>query len=368
MESIFVQNSDEKLLGSEHVVRNWMETHRSAIDDMIPKLQSFRYVILVTKNTIHTHKNQLGQLFPTISTNLHRVERYSFNVQCYFMFDTCNGFAPFINLKDFDLESEPDDLVSLNDDEMDFFKNWITSFSDTCWIVFQTDDNEEGITNIEDNIFMATFPSSAEFDGDGMVLDLKNYIDDVALVILFGELRYSGVLCHLWNPLWISPWLSSEIFYYLLEETVITPFYLNPSMSKHETPVIMGMAYILQHSIDTSIEIVVPDKHGSKMTVKAPSPPRKPKRKASKVQNWKEQQCSIAEKEPEPVEEPAESSGEDLIFQPEDIEEPAETIEPQKQKGEYVINPKNGKKVKKGSKNYMNLMKKGIIKEMEVQC
>jgi hypothetical protein len=269
-----------------------------------------------------------------------------------------------------------------------FMKDYIESIAvqalDTFYMVIQTTKDLGGIQQSDrfENIWYIKLPK--------LVLKEDTYyktncVGEVASLIFFGELRYRGILSHLWVDYHYGELehLSNLHFAHIVRESIVSPIYLSPEINK--SAYLMGFGYE-EYKPSMSKRKLSPIRQKkvckgnlqSKPTItRPPSPiresPHSPVRESSSSPVREKPPSPEREKPLSPVREsPSSKQGLSLTedqskdrvstLPPSPIRESSKKASGDRKKPKTIKNPKTGRDIKVGGETYLKLLKKGIIK------
>lgn len=359
-ESIFNDASDERVRMAEIITLDWIGQHWEEIEDMFDTIKNIkRNTILVNFSTLKTHEEKLSESYDTTKNTFSRLRGFTHHSEDFYP----NVKCPLIMI------SDPDVNESLTHENR-LVDSFIAESPETCFIVIETTKDVGKVAKFANSYWI--FLPKVVLKQD--TLYKTNCVGEVASLIFFGELRYRGIFSQMWSTFHYNEIenLSNRRFAHIVRESLVSPFYLSPTISKDA--VFMGFGYeeykpqIVKRKLSPvrRKRLNVPTRTlKSKPTItRPPSPPRKPTITRPPSPHRKSPRVTIPPLDELP------STSETSINPDTDTETPKskeeepidETEEaPEEERRKTVINPKTGRKIVVGGSTYLNLVEKGII-------
>lgn len=366
-ESIFNDSSDERVKMAEIITLDWIGQHWEQIEDMFENVRNCKQnTILVNFSTLKTHEEKISESYKTIKNTFSRLRGFTHHSEDFLP----NVKCPLIMIQDPDL-NEPDTQ------ESGLIDSFIAESLETCFIIIQTTKDVGKISKFGHNYWISLPKVVLKQD----TLYKTNCVGEVASLIFFGELRYRGIFSHMWSTFHYNEIenLSNRRFAHIVRESLVSPFYLSPTIS--EDAVFMGFGYeeykpqivkrklspvrrkrlnVPTKTLKSKPTITRPPSPPRKPTItRPPSPPRKPKRVVPENEKSSPPEGEDLGISPSELSDTEDS---EIESKPESSFELEEESVPKKGK-KTIINPKTGRKVFVGGSTYINLVEKGIIHE-----
>lgn len=357
---MFHDHCDDQTKMAETSAMDWMSENWEIIETMFSEI-NVPNVIIVTRSTLKTHEQQLLQHFQGHSYILSRLPSYTHHSGDYYPKDTK---FPFLMLNDPDMQGhitqESTHLASIAGQMI----------GNTFFIVIQTTKREARIEK-RSNIYWLTLP---KYMVKNDITYEANRIAEIAALLLFGETRYRGFLSMLWmdSRYDVIENINNRHFTQIIQESLISPFYLSPNIFKHA--ILMGFRY--EDIIKTQLpkrKLSPMRRKKSKTNLKSrprvtrpPSPQRTSAVEKEEIivldtddTDFEEQEPFISQSPPSPTR--AKLPPPSPKRKKRSSENTKPKITKKTQKSETVINPRTGRKVKVGGLVYQDLVLKGII-------
>ena len=364
--SIFNDSSDERVKMAEIITLDWTVQHWIDMDNMFNHIQTHaQNTILVNFSALQTHEEKLSEQYKTTKTVSSRLKGYMHSGEDFFP----NTKYPLIMIQDPDLEG---DFTVQNA----LIESIAAESPQTFFIMIQTTKDLGCIQN-SDNIYYIFLPKIVLKQN---TLYKTNCVGEVASLVFFGELRFRGIFSHLWSNFHYNELenLNDRHFADIVQESLVSPFYLSPKISKNA--IFMGFGYeeykpqIVKRKLSPvrRKRLAVPSKSLKlKPTITSPpSPPRKPT--ITRPPSPPARKSTITELPSSPMRDslisrlsPQQKSKVSLSLlgkkEPENtkIKEKGKAIVGKK----TIVNPKTGRKIVVGGSTYLRLLEKGVIDE-----
>lgn len=251
---MFRKTYDKSITIAESVVVEWMSLNWDVIDKILSEITT-NNIIILTRSTLKSHEKYLSKHFDETGVVVPRQNTYTHHSGDYF--PSSNSSHPFISLLDPNLE---EGYIS----EQHYFDSVGGELVDhTSLILLQTTTEKEGRIERFGGMVWITLPRITFVDG--VQHEVKS-VAEIAALALFGEARGRGFMSMLWLDFKYDEvkYLKNQHFSKIIQESLIVPFYLSPSISKRA--VLMGFRYN-DHSTTKPLRVSSPLK-SSKSSLK----------------------------------------------------------------------------------------------------